>query len=167
MARGTALTDVEKFAIQGMLEQSMSVTKIATKLRRSDSVVRKFIDENLKNTETFIDNEEGFMPADVEKALHKRLLQAGLAEMDAKSTIKRMKGKMTKKVEMSDANIDGLVRIALGMASVKDLLITKAQGGQKGVAIMTEGASQRFDDISGKRRPRDVKDHIFRQEDAI
>jgi predicted transcriptional regulator len=168
MARGPALTTVEKYAIQAMVEEKMPVSKIATKLGRSRNIIDKFIQEELSNTVKLIDGEEGFMPQEVEDALYKRLITGGLTKMDALSTIKRMKGKMTSKVVMSDEIIDALYKVALGKyTSVKDLMVTKTPGGRKGVAIMQESASSRMDLMRNSRPTRDVKDHIFRQEDAV
>ncbi len=168
MARGTPLTTVEKYAIRTMIEDKMPVAQIATKLGRSRSVVDKYIDAELSNTVRFIDSEEGFMPQEVEDALYKKLVDGGLTKMDALSTIKRMKGKMTQKVVMSEAVIDGLYRIATDKnPSIKDLMVTKTPSGRKGIAIMQQPASEALDKIKAIRPTRVVKDHIYRQEDHV
>ncbi len=165
MARGKALTEVEKFAIQAMLEQEMSVSRIAVKVGRAESTVTKFIKEELANLSSFIEDDQGFLPPAVEKLLLKRLLDGGLSKMDAVGTVNRVKGKLQSAVTLEQ--IDGLYHVALRHTSPKDLIVTEGQGGQKGVAIMTAGGSGRGDAIRETRRPRDLSGHIFRQEDAI
>ena len=164
MARGPALTDMEKYAIRAMLEDGLTIAKIAAKTRRSESLVRKYIDNDLKTTEQFLEKDKDMVPPEVEKEVLKSLIGAGLTEFDAQSVINVVKKKFTKPVTIDD--VEAMYKYCLNHKTPKDLFITKSEGGRKGIAVMTKGASDKMDAIRANRKPRDLSGHIFRQEDA-
>jgi len=166
MARGTALTETEKWAITAMVEAGLSVTKIANKTARSETVVRKYIDENLSNVRELNAKENGFVPKDVEKAVYDKLIEQGMPKMDALSCIKYIKGKLTEPANLG--HVDYLVGVALKRINPGSLLTRKSEGGRKGIAIMNSTASETMDEIRRTRiTSKNVDDHIFRQEHAV
>jgi predicted transcriptional regulator len=164
MARGTTLTISERYAVRAMLEDRMSVNKIAETLGRSNNVVKKYIDKELKNVAEFIDSEQELMPEEVAEAAIKQLVEAGYSEFDATACISRIKKRITKTVSMGD--LDAIVRWADTHKSPKESFVTKTDKGRKGFAIMTEASSEVLDGLKAKRAQRHVADHIFKQEDA-
>lgn len=165
MARGTALTNVEKYAIQGLLSQNLSIGAIATKIGRSDTLVRKYVDEELSEFKKLIEEESGHLPKDVEKAVYDKLLSIGMDKLNATSCIKYVRSKLTETVTMD--KVDHIVNACLKRVNVRSLFITKGEGGRKGVTVMTSGAGQVLDDRRQNRTVRNVDDHIFKQEHAI
>jgi predicted transcriptional regulator len=165
MARGTALTECEKWAITAMVEAGLSITKIANKTARSETVVRKYIDENLSNVRELNAKENGFIPKDVEKAVYDKLLEGGMAKMDAVACIKYMKSKLTEPTNLG--HVDYLVGVAQKKINPGALLTRQSEGGRKGVVIMNKVASENMDKIRAARiTNKNVDDHIFRQEHA-
>jgi len=165
MARGTALTETEKWAITAMVEAGLSITKIANKTARSETVVRKYIDENLPNIRELNAKESGFIPKDVEKAVYDKLLEEGMAKMDAVACIKYMKGKLTEPANMG--HVDYLVGVAQKRINPGALLTRGTESGRKGIAVMNSAASETMDKIRSNRvTTKNVDDHIFKQEHA-
>ncbi len=166
MARGTALTETEKWAITAMVEAGLSVTKIANKTARSETVVRKYIDENLKEVRETISRDEGYVSREVEKYVYEQLLTKGLTEQDAMSSIKIAKGKLTETIQMERADL--LVASCLRLVNPKKLFTNQSMGGRKGVTVMQAGASELLDHLRKNRKPsKNVDDHIYKQEHSV
>lgn len=161
MARGNPITTAEKYAIRAMLEDGKTVKQIAQCLKRSETLVRKKIDEELKNTENFINSEKPLMSEEIRKTVLEKLVASGLSEFDAHSSINRIKNKITTVLTTKD--VDKIVSWCLTHKSPKDSFVTKTKNGRTGFAIMTESASEIVDELKAKR-PNRFDSCIYRQE---
>ncbi len=165
MARGAGLTNTEKWAIKGMLEAGYSIGKIATQMARSDTVVRKYVEEELSQLKELLDEEAGNLPKDVAKAVYDKLLENGMEKMDALSCINYVRSKLTEAATME--HVGYIVDKCLKKTNIRSMFVTKAEGGRGGIAVMTPGAGQVLDERKQSRSVRNVDDHIFKQEHAI
>lgn len=165
MARGPSLTVAEGYSIRAMLEDGLTTKQIAQHLRRTEGVVKRYIDTNLANTVALLQNEEERIPKDVQEAIIDKLLASGLKEMDAVSAVKIAKTKLTENVTMD--KVDSVVRWCLNKhVNIRKLFGTETKGRQKGVAVMSNAASETLDELKKNRVPKNVDDHIWRQEHA-
>ncbi len=166
MARGKPLTDVEKWAIKGMMESGLSIGKIATKMGRSDTLVRGYVDDDLSQLKQLIDEEEGNLPKDVAEAVFNKLVESGLEKIDAVSCINFVRSKLTEPANIG--HVDYIVARCLKKTNIRAMFVTNAEGGRKGIAVMTKAASEQLDEVRKNRKAsRNVDDHIFKQEHAI
>lgn len=172
MARGAAFTNTEKLAIEAMLEKKYTVSKMANTIKKSESAIAKYIKENLSQTKKLMDIESGYMSKEVEKEIFNRLIacrdsrgQLLLTEVDAAALIKKVKSKLTEEVTMDKVEV--VVQYCLNKPTVQKLFNRQAEGGRKGVVVMTQQASEHLDSLRGNRKIKDNSSHIFKQEDAV
>ncbi len=165
MARGTALTNVEKYAIKQLMSEGLSIGTIATKISRSDTLVRKYVEQELGQFKELVDEETGHLPKDVAKAVYDKLIEQGMEKVDAVACIKFVRSKLTETATMD--HVGYIVGKCLGKVNIRSMFITQGEGGRKGVAVMTPGAGEVLDEIKKNRGVRHVSDHIFKQEHAI
>lgn len=165
MARGKPITVAERHAIRSMLEDKLPISKIATLIKRSESLVRKYVQTELQNTMEFMDADSPLISEATEKLLYKRLSEAGMKEFDVASSINHCKKKLKEPVGIEQ--IDALVSYCINHKTPKELMITSTEGRNKGVAVMTQAASQRIEDEKAHRSSRIDDSCIFRQEDSV
>ncbi len=162
---GTPLTVAEKHAIRSMLQDSFTPKQMATALARSVQTVKKYLEGELANTVALVEEDKEKLPQEVYDVAFARLIKMGLSENDAKGSINKVRQKLTKILKMED--VDDLVGVALRQTSTKDSMILKADGGRKGVAAMTSGASMRMDQNKEMRSTRTSTGAIFRHKDGV
>jgi len=185
MASGR-LSLTEKYAIQGMVNQGIDVSEIASQLGRKTPTIQKYIDGELSELtsniataqlqSTDIPQSETTEVLDVDEhddvvvlseqmyndTLYK-LRNAGMELGDAREILDRT----VRKLLGEPATADEMYGYCLRNLNAKDVMVTRSAGGRKGVAMMTKAASERGDE--SKNRPRQpgrgVRGRIFRPKD--
>lgn len=160
MKRGR-LTDVEKYAIRGMIEQGKSLEDIMELTDRSEKVVRSFMDEIQPEPEPPQEEGDANIDFDITRVINP----------DHIAIVRR---RLEREVGVSDADIEHLINKSLRIAFDRNQVfvnedklyqacifnmragqyIIKRTAGKKesGVAIMTPIASQRMDEASKRNR---------------
>lgn len=154
-AKTSKLTQSEKYQIQGMMHNNISIEDIAESLNRTDTVIRNYIDgelEDLYNTVARVQanrtvdlNEDGIAgtPQVVIDKAKKALIERGIKSEDAAELVRRA---CIQYQEKPFTGSGSLIHVALQQVNTKDLMITKTSAqGRKGVAVMTKEASERAD----------------------
>lgn len=175
MPRGTALTSAEKYAIKGMINDGVSVKKMALHLRRTERFIQKYIDTELnietKEIQTLDENAElavntpkriPKISKEVFTSAFEKLVANGIPELDAFASLTRLK----KKLKEPTSNVDAIVRYCENHLGPKNLMLSKSGSGKKlGATIMTHAASAMGDDVKESRANRDPSTYIFKQPD--
>lgn len=159
------LTEAETYAIRAMLDEGLSVNKIATKLRRSNSVVTKFIKEKLPNAAALQDKTRDYLTPEVESYIYNKLLDSQLEPVDARASIQIAKNHLKEPVALEQA--DMVVSWCLRRVNPGSMFQKRTEGGKKGVTVMTPGASEVLDSLRHNRKTKNTDDHIFKQEHAV
>lgn len=165
MARGKPLTNVEKYAIQGLISKGMSIGQIAVKIARSDTLVRKYVDEELSQLKELVDEDLGYLPKDVAKAVYDGLLEHGMDKVDAVSCIDYIRSKLTETATMD--HVGFIIDKCLKKTNIRSMFVRKAEGGREGIAVMNKGTSEVLDELRKNRKSKNMDDCIFKQEHAI
>ena len=177
MAKGR-LSNVEKYAIQGMVGQDATVAEIASELGRSEKTVENYVNNELDRLHSMsaeiqlrqAEDEEVAKKSSTDESVIKkvvrRLLQAGLTEMDAQRVMNSALARAEKKNKVygGEKAVDLLYNDCIGRMTASQFMIKKSQGGREGVAIMTPGASQKGDGASKRNRnqtTRSSKGNLF------
>ncbi len=151
------LSNVEKYAIQGMLHNEKEVKDMAKSLDRTETVINKYIDNELDNIHTTTTKVK------LEKEI-KRLKK----EQQKTESIQEMKECVTSELVRSGAmpdtisewikraikqfgnppNKEVLMGNCMKVRTAKDFMITQTSGKkERTVAIMTKEASERSDEF--------------------
>lgn len=177
MAKGK-LSITEKYAIQGMIHEGKPIADIAESLGRKPVTIEKYINGELEelvtnitraklqaaNPEVEQDEEfefEAQVSEDIFEAVVHKLKQAGMDRDKAEECIYRV----LRKINFDPDNEQQLYALCIRNINAKDVMITRAAGGRKGVAVMTKAGSERGDEHkrrARKQKPsRKVRGNIF------
>lgn len=156
------LTDIEKLAIEKLIDTGSTIDVITKKLNRSSfsKAVQNHIDAYQKNNNEVFDTDNTNTPKEIYDQAINRIVKGGLpahmADSMVQKAISRFK-KEGKKIETAEQLKDD----ALAHISAGDLIAFTSDSGDRGVAIMTEAATQRADD-SRKMTRQSSGEHIFK-----
>ncbi len=159
------LTTQEKYTIQGMVADSKTHKEIASLLGRREKTVQKYVEGELDkihatvakvaiDNTTPIDKNVSIRPkaTSVEQlisdAVH-MVKQNGLDKEDAQDLVDTAMIIATENERVFKTSKQ-LADAAMRRLSVKHLMGRKAEGGRKGIAVMSKAASERGDGSTGK-----------------
>jgi len=158
------LSSTEEFAIKGMFRDGLSESEIVVQLNRSPR--SKIVEDYLKGMEPnyqvalpdSIPTKEEF-DEDLYASTLKELMNRGIAKKHAIDLIQNSLDQIQDEADPKEAS-----KLATNRVLAKDLMINEAAQGQKGVAVMTQAATERADEA--KKSYRD-KQHpaVFRPKD--
>ena len=161
---GSPLNRSEKYSIVGMLADNLSVKDMSKHLGRSQACIKKYIENELSNTAQLVEETKDKIDPEVAEKVINTLVANGMKEFDAQSSLNRVRMKLINPCN----NVDELITYCARLVSPKDMMITKAAGGRKGVAVMTQGASMKMDDLKNKPPTNRVaRNAIYKQNGEI
>jgi len=153
------ISNVEKLQIIDFVKENRPVIEIAVELDRSVESVEKYIDE-IKSI--FKEKVEPIIPGVDDKVIDQvkgQLSQLGLTEISINNKLNKIIKELSES-ELRDITTETLYAYCIRLINVGDVMISKTDGGQKGVAVMTEAAAQKSDH---KPTPKKINhEHIYK-----
>ncbi len=180
MARGK-LSVTEKYAIQGMLHQKLSVEEIAESLERTPAVIQTYVDTELSALqETIARAQLTEVEPEAEEEDNKGIADQITEDMRASVLVKLRQntGKHSKdceeilartirKLTFVPENDQKLYVLCIRQLNAKDVMQTRSSDGRTGIAIMNGAASQRGDESRKKYKndSRSARGNVFMPKD--
>lgn len=167
MARSPKMGLADKHAIKSMVSEGFTVKKIAQLLKRGLPTIQKYIDEELGGYPQDVEMEEVREPLNSNLDINiingsiNKLVHGGMYRDEATELTHRT----IKQVVVPLTTADELYQFCINNCNIRNIMPTKAAGGQPGVAVMTGSASQRMDAKKSKFISKHSRSHIFRQGD--
>lgn len=146
------LTAIDKAKIIDLVISDASSEEILNCINKESSLIEEFIDK-LKNkfAEKKEEIKEGIKEEIISKVIS-MLSQSGLSLDSITRKINSVISKFEKK-DLQILSVEDLYALCLQQINASDTIITKTAGGQSGVAIMTDVASQQSDKSKTKTKP--------------
>ena len=166
------LSIAEKYEIQGRLHESRkagkpdidSITEIAGSMDRRDTLVKKYVEDELDGIqETVAKVEEGKgkpivkIPQDMFNDVVAKIEAQGLTKPDAKELAQ----KAVKQVTQFPTTVDFIFSLAMKGLKAKHVMGKRTGSGNRGVSVMTPAASARLDDTDRSSTSRSARGNIY------
>lgn len=155
-----ALSNDEKakilYAIKESGDNQITYETLAGPMRRNIETIENFVKETRK---LFVQEEEikqvevNILSPEVIKRVTYQLIGAGQTKATATAKIKQVLSRLTEE-EQKKVNEAILYALCLRLTNPGDLMQNSSAGGNSGVTIMNQGASERSDDMRRKESPK-------------